>query len=100
MAIRNNWEYSNISTIETGDRLGSLWIRISRDRFESTVSLGHIYPYPRSPYNFKISWPQNISIYKILSDTIITLILMIKTYKTDKILQQSYINLQKTYSIQ
>ena len=37
--------------IETGDRLGSSWFSISRDRFENTVSLGHIYPYPHSPQN-------------------------------------------------
>ena len=39
--------------IETGDRLGSLWFSMSRDRFENTVSLGHIYPYPRSPLKTK-----------------------------------------------
>ena len=36
-------------SIDTGDRLGSSWFRISRDKFENTASLGHIYPYSRSP---------------------------------------------------
>ena len=30
-----------VSTIETGDRLGSSRFSISRDRFDNTVSLGH-----------------------------------------------------------
>ena len=36
--------------IETGDRLGSSWFSISRDMPENTVSLGHTYLYPRSPF--------------------------------------------------
>ena len=36
--------------METGDRVGSTWIRISRDRLGHTQSLGHTYLYPRSPY--------------------------------------------------
>ena len=51
---RQNFQYYCASfccylVMETGDRLGSSWFRISSDRFENTVSLGHIYPYPRSP---------------------------------------------------
>ena len=45
--------------METGDRLGSSWFRISRDMFGNTVSLGHIYPYPRSPYG-AFTWIQLI----------------------------------------
>ena len=37
--------------IETEDRLGSSWFSISCDSFEYTVSLGHTYSYPRSPFN-------------------------------------------------
>ena len=41
--------------IETRDRLGSSWFSISRDRLENTVSLGHIYSYPRSPLEIKLT---------------------------------------------
>ena len=40
----------DIFSIETGDRLGSSWFSISHDRLENTVSLGHTYYYPRSPW--------------------------------------------------
>ena len=36
--------------IETGDRLGSSWFSISCDRLENSVSLGHTYCYPQSPW--------------------------------------------------
>ena len=35
--------FSCLEIIETGDRLGSSWFSISRDRFDNTVSLGHTY---------------------------------------------------------
>ena len=47
-------ENMNFTSIEIGDRLGSLWFSISRDRFEYTVSLGYTYSYPRSPLGTQI----------------------------------------------
>ena len=64
-----------LSTIETGDRLGSLWFSISRDRLENTVSLGHTYCYPRSPlandmfWNIEISQDTAVRILWIESET-------------------------------
>ena len=46
--------------IETGDRLGSSWFSISRDRFEYTVSLGHTYSYPRSPLQATIDLSMDV----------------------------------------
>ena len=41
--------------IETGDRVGSLWISISRDSFENAQSLGHTNSYPQSPFRLNVS---------------------------------------------
>ena len=48
-SLNSKWTKNDYFSIETGDRLGSSWFSISRDRIENTVSLGHTYLYPRSP---------------------------------------------------
>ena len=57
-SIYTSWKDINIwlaiamyyNHIETGDRLGSSWFSISRDRLENILSLCHTYCYPRSPW--------------------------------------------------
>jgi hypothetical protein len=64
--------------IETGDRVGSLWISISRDWLENTQSLGHTYLYPRSPwskiFNFYLSlWSHFLPVYVKCFDILLKL---------------------------